>query len=266
MDRSILNKYKNQEERLILSKIIDKIDFCEKRNQIQVTNFFDLSKQELISKFLQYQKINNAFFYGGYEQAERKALIIYPEKYEELIKENKISLEDWIKVIKITLPNDNIGEYKHQNYLGGLIKLGLNREKIGDIVVDEKGADIIINNDIENFLLNNLNSLTRFQKAKVESIKIYEIRQVEIKTEIIKITVSSMRLDNIIAELVGCSRNKASQILMSERVFVNYENVTKPTKEIKENDKITIRGKGRFKINKIIGNTKKDRIILEVEK
>ena len=38
------------------------------------------------------------------------------------------------------------------------------------------------------------------------------------------------------------------------------------TKEIKENDKITIRGKGRFEIKNIIGNTRKGRIVVEVEK
>ena len=91
MDRSLLNKY-NQEEKLILSKIIDKITFCDKRNQIQITDFFDLAKQELIRKFLNYQKISNFIFYGVNEEAERKVLVIYPEKIENLIIENKIDL------------------------------------------------------------------------------------------------------------------------------------------------------------------------------
>ena len=266
MDRSVLNKYKNQEERLIISKIIDKLDFCEKKNRIQVTDFYDLSKQNLILKFIQYNKVKNVFFYGGYEEAERKALIVYPEKYENLIKENKIDFEEWIKAIKITLPNENKGQYVHQNYLGALIKLGLKREKIGDILVDENGADIIISIDVEKFLLNSLNSLTRFQKASIESIKVEEIRKQQIQKETMKIVVSSMRLDNIVAELAKCSRNKANEILSSERVFVNYENVTKATKEIKENDKITIRGKGRFVIKTVVGNTKKGKIMIEIEK
>lgn len=266
MDRSVLNKYKNQEGRLIISKIIDKLDFCEKKNRIQVTDFYDLSKQNLILKFIQYNKVKNVFFYGGYEEAERKALIVYPEKYENLIRENKIDFEEWIKAIKITLPNENKGQYVHQNYLGALIKLGLKREKIGDILVDENGADIIISIDVEKFLLNSLNSLTRFQKASIESIKVEEIRKQQIQKETMKIVVSSMRLDNIVAELAKCSRNKANEILSSERVFVNYENVTKATKEIKENDKITIRGKGRFVIKTVVGNTKKGKIMIEIEK
>ena len=80
------------------------------------------------------------------------------------------------------------------------------------------------------------------------------------------ITVSSMRIDNIVGELAKCSRNKANELLEQERVLVNYEVITKPTKQIKENDKITIRGKGRFEVKQILGNTRKGRIMVEIEK
>ena len=138
--------------------------------------------------------------------------------------------------------------------------------KVGDIIVNQDGADIIISNEIEKFLLTNLKELTRFSKSNIEKISITEIRKKEDIKEQFKITVSSMRMDNIIAELAHCSRSKAEQIIEEERVFVNYENITKQTKEIKENDKITIRGKGRFEIKKVIGNTRSGRYIIEVEK
>lgn len=266
MDRSILNKYKKEEEKLILSKILDKISFCETRNQIQVTDFLDLAQKELILKFLKYQKIENYIFFGGNEKAERVTVIFYPSKLENLIKENKINFDEWIKVVRVTLPSENIGKYKHQNYLGALMKLGIKREKIGDILVDEKGADIIIKVDILKFILTNLCELTRFQKSTIEEIKLNELRKIEEKKEKFTITVSSNRLDNIVAELAKCSRNKANELILQERVLVNYQTITKQTKEIKENDRITIRGKGRFEIKEKIGNTKKGRIVIEVEK
>ena len=147
MDRSILNKYKNQDEKLILSKVLDKISFCETRNQIQVTDFLDLAQQQLIIKFLKLQKQENYILFGGYEEAERKVIVFYPEKLETLIREEKIDFNEWIKVIKITLPNENKGKYEHRNYLGALMKLGIKREKVGDILVDDDGADIIIHKD-----------------------------------------------------------------------------------------------------------------------
>ena len=264
MDRGVLSKYKKEDEKLVLSKIMDKINFCETRNKIQVTDFFDLGQKQLVYNFLNSQKFKNYMFYGGFEEAERVIAVFYPEKLEELIQ--NIDFNEYIKAIRITLPNENKGKYIHQNYLGALMKLGLNREKIGDILVDENGADVIIKEDILKFLVINLPELTRFQKSKIEEIRLEELRKAIIKKEKIMITVSSMRVDNIVAELAKCSRNKANELLEQERVFVNYEVIIKATKQIKEDDKITIRGKGRFKINKKVGTTKKDRIILEVEK
>ena len=265
MNRELLNKY-NQEERLILSKIIDKINFCVKRNSIETTDFYDLGKQVLIEKFLNLQKVDNFLFYGAYDNSERKVLVFYPEKFENLVKENKIDFNEYISVIRIGLPNDLKEKYNHQIYLGGLIKLGIKREKIGDIIVDSNGADIIVQKDIEKFLLSNLQELTRFNKSKIEKININEIRKKKKVKEEIQITVSSMRLDNIVAELAHCSRNKAEQIIEEERVFVNYENILKKTKEIKENDKITIRGKGRFEIKEVIGTTRSGRYIVSIIK
>ena len=115
--------------------------------------------------------------------------IFYPEKMKSLIMDNKINFNEWIKIIKITLPNENKGKYEHKNYLGALIKLGIKREKIGDIVVDENGADIIVLKDIFEFLLLNLKDLTRFQKSEIEEIDFDNLRKSNIEKQIIKITV-----------------------------------------------------------------------------
>ena len=75
-----------------------------------------------------------------------------------------------------------------------------------------------------------------------------------------------MRLDCIVSEGIRCSRAKASEIIKQERVFVNHKLETKNSKLLKEQDMITIRGKGRFKIKTILSRTKKDKIVLEIEK
>ena len=140
------------------------------------------------------------------------------------------------------------------------------REKIGDILVFENGADILILDEISKFILSNISSLTRFGKAKIEKINISDIREKQLKKEELKLIVSSMRLDCVVSELLKTSRGKAEEIIKEQRVFVNFENIDKLTKQIKENDLITIRGKGRFEISKIDGTTRNDRIKLIVNK
>ena len=84
--------------------------------------------------------------------------------------------------------------------------------------------------------------------------------------QIFKIIVQSMRLDSIIAELANTSRNKAQELIQQERVFVNFKEELRASLKIEENSYITIRGKGRFKINKILNTTKSGRIVIEIEK
>ena len=86
MDRNIINKYKNEKDRLLISKLIDKIRFCETKNKIQTTDFLDEMEQKLLESFLKSQKISNYFYTGGFEEAERKILIIYPKKMEDIAK------------------------------------------------------------------------------------------------------------------------------------------------------------------------------------
>ena len=76
----------------------------------------------------------------------------------------------------------------------------------------------------------------------------------------------SLRLDNIVSDLAKTSRNKAVQIINQERVFVNGQNETKVSKNLKLNDIITIRGKGRYVIKEYVGTTRSGRTILRIEK
>ena len=171
-----------------------------------------------------------------------------------------------ISILRIQLPEEEQGKLVHRNYLGGIVKLGLKREKVGDILVSNDGADIIAKKEFIDILKKELPSLTRFENSTFEEKALNELRKKEVKIEEIKIIVPSLRLDNIVSDLAKTSRNKASQILASERVFVNGQNETKPSKQIQQNDIITIRGKGRFVIKDFVGTTRSGRTVVLVEK
>ena len=264
MNREVLNDYKEKDDKILLAQILDKLEITENRNKIQYTDFLDMAQYEVSEKFIKKVKINNYISYGGFEQAERKMIIIYPEKFNtDVVKKN---LTDIIQIIRVELPDDLKGKYTHRDYLGAVTKLGVKREKVGDIIVDREGADIIVQKEISKFLLENLGGLTRFSKSKITLENIENLRKVEIRKEEIDIIVSSNRLDNVIAELARCSRNKALDIINTERVFINFQNETKKTKQIKVGDVVTIRGKGKFYIKDQIGQTRSGRTILKIEK
>lgn len=262
---TILDRYSNEEDRLLAAKILDKIKLAKTRNQIVNTDFLDMYQKKISQEILNIEKEKNYTYYYACEETEKAMLIIYPEKYDEIFENGRFDYSSIVKLIRVTLPNELKGTYAHKDYLSGIMKLGIKREKIGDILVFEDGADIVVSEEICKYILNNLGQLTRFGKAKIEELKISEIRKPEIKKEEVRITVPSLRLDCIVSELAHCSRTVASEIISSQRVFVNYENETRNSKVIEESDVLVIRGKGKFAIKKIEGETRKGKIVVIVE-
>ena len=75
-----------------------------------------------------------------------------------------------------------------------------------------------------------------------------------------------MRLDAIVGEIAKLSRSASIKYIEEEKVVINFKEEIRPTKQILEGDIITIRGKGRFLISKILGKTRSQRLSIEVKK
>lgn len=264
MDKvKLYEKYRKEEDRLLISKLLDKITLADKTNKIQYTDFLSPIELQILKDVIHMSGITNYDIFGGVPNAQRNIIIIYPQKLEQLFETNSFDYNSICACLRIT---NNQEQYDHKVYLGGLIKLGIKREKIGDIITFDNGADIVISKEIAKFLCTNLSELTRFQKSEVKLIDFSEITVKEQEYKDLKFIVPSLRLDNIISELAKTSRVKAVEILKQERVFVNYKNETKLTKSIQEGDIITIRGIGKFIIDNVDELTRNGRVIVLTKK
>lgn len=251
------------EDKLIIAKLMDKLKITKTRNKITNTEFLTIYQKNTIKKELNRIKFKNYILFGGYEGAEAESLIIYPEKLDIEVVQN--NLENIIKAIRIVLPKELIGKYTHREYLGMCMKTGLNRNRIGDIIVHEEKAYIIVLEENAKYIAEFLKDLNVFNKAEVDVINYSEIELKEAEFKEIKITLSSMRLDNVVSEIAKTSREKASKMLLAEKVFVNSKLETKQTKIVKEKDILAIRGSGKFIIDEIIGNNKKGKTIVNIK-
>lgn len=252
------------EEKLLIAKVLDKITISKTRNKIQNTEFLTSYQKELIKKELSKQKIKNYIFFGGYEEAEGEVLIIYPEKLGiELTKKN---LKNSIKAIKIELPKELKGKYNHRDYLGSCMRAGLNRDRIGDIIVYEDKAYIIVLNENAQYIVDFLKELTSFSKSNITIIDTEEIEVKPQEFEEIKITVPSLRLDSIISETIKVSRRKAEELITEEKVYVNAKIENKLSKTLKQGDILAIRGNGKYILSELLGRNKKDKQIVIIKK
>ena len=70
--QEILNKYDSEDERLLISKMLDKIELTQKRNTVENTDFLDMHQRGILEKVLKWMAYKNYVFYGGYENSERQ--------------------------------------------------------------------------------------------------------------------------------------------------------------------------------------------------
>lgn len=254
----------NIEEKLILAKLQDKIKHCKNRNKIENTEFLNLHQKKLIENKLNELKIKNYIFNGGFEEAENKALILYPDKLNEEIVLN--SINEIINVIKITLPNELIGKYEHRDYLSSVMRLGLGRERIGDIIVYDNEAYIIVLKENAEYIKNSLKEFTRFKKSQIEIIDIEEIKSKSPELKPIEIHVASNRLDSIVAEIARTSRSKAEELIKNERVSINCKYEYKSSKQVNIGDIIIVRGSGKYILDDIKENVRTKRLTITLKK
>lgn len=157
-------------------------------------------------------------------------------------------------------------ELKHKDYLGGIMSLGVTREKFGDLFVKKNQGYVVTFPAMANYLKN---ELTQVGASDISlSIEDYhEIKQELTPTYIIsEVIVSSLRLDVLVAEMARCSRKNAVDLIKRGQVLVNYGEVKEKAKEVKEGDTLTIRGKGKYKVGITLGTTKKDNLKISLMK
>ena len=87
----ILNRYYKEEDRLLVAKILDKIEFAKKKNQIVCTDFLNMYQKKISQDILNVEKYKYYIYYTPYEESSRCVLIIYPEKYSEIFENDRFN-------------------------------------------------------------------------------------------------------------------------------------------------------------------------------
>ena len=88
----------------------------------------------------------------------------------------------------------------------------------------------------------------------------------EPRFEELKGTVSSIRLDSVLALAYPLSRSKITAQIEAGKVFVNGKLITSNGYRLKDNDIISVRKMGRIAYDGILSETKKGRYLISVRK
>ncbi|SHJ57350.1 YlmH family RNA-binding protein [Tepidibacter formicigenes] len=248
----LTNHIKDLELKNTMYKVIDKAIGVIKNHDYRCTDFLNPYEIKNAVSVLNYIDDVKYFIYGGYEEAERKVVYIYPYYVFEQ------DLDIPIKVLEIT-GNFKFKEISHRDYLGAILGLGIKREKIGDILIHKDFWQVIVKKDICDFLLLNLNKVGN-NSVKIKEINFLDIKYSEPEYKEVSFTVSSQRLDCIISGIYNLSRQESTKLISSQKVCIDFEPISSASKVVKEESLISVKGRGRAIISEIGNYTKKGRV------
>ena len=244
------------EERLLFGRVWDKYEQCRSRCVPTHTEFLSPQEQAAARRLLQAigaEESEYAFF-GGYEGAERRQLHFLPDWAFG-------PEEDAVAALRCRFYE--AGTLNHRDFLGSLMGLGLTREKIGDILVGENSADVLVSRTAEPFLLEQWESAGRAH-LQVAPLALADVTAPAQAQREVRDTVSSLRLDSVLSSGFSISRGKAADYIAAGKCELNYAPCMKGDKQAAEGDVITIRGLGKIRLETIGGSTKKGRIAIEI--
>ena len=215
-----------------------------------MTSFVDPRGQYILEVIVGSFEDMKVSYFGG-QSAERKRAIIAPSYFEP-------TEDDFEEVlIQINYPEKFVS-IQHQHVLGTLMSLGIEREQVGDILVGDT-IQFVLTKQLESYIMMELTKI-KGATVKLDSIPFKDMIQSKENWNIHHSTVSALRLDVVLKEMIRKSRSIAKQLIEKKRVKVNHTLIDSPDFQLQNNDLLSIQGFGRARIVDIGGKTKKEKV------
>jgi len=239
------------EEKEFVDQVLNWKEAVENSYAPKLTDFLDPREQRITNQLIGSNHDVKLSLFGGIKSAERKRAIIFPDYYECEEKDFQISL------FEIEYPKKFLN-IEHPQVLGSLMSLGLKRGKFGDILLHEGRVQIFVSQEIEEYILLQLESIGKVAVSLQKLSLTDAIHSGEVWVEKC-VTASSLRLDSVISVIYNLSRQKSQVLIQQGIVKINWMTVENPAFVCCEGDLISVRGYGRSKVIELVGKTKKDK-------
>lgn len=251
MDVNVYQHFRKDEHPFI-DRAGEWIEQVESQYAPYLTSFLDPRQEYILQTLLgQSNESLKVMFFGGYEAAERKKALIYPDYYEPNVDEFELT------IFEIKYPQ-KFGTLSHGKVLGTMLSTGLKREFFGDIISDGQRWQVIVSSDVQAFIVGQVEKIGKVSVRLIEQ-PYYEIITPKDDWNIEVTTITSFRLDNLVSSVYNISRQRSKQLIEAGRVKVNWSENQHVDYQISLLDIVSVRGFGRFQIRVIEGKTKKER-------
>ncbi|MBQ9029911.1 MAG: hypothetical protein IJ106_00475 [Parasporobacterium sp.] len=149
-------------------------------------------------------------------------------------------------------------ELNHRDYLGALMNLGIRRELLGDILVQDKKAYLFCLDHIADYIKGSLTQVRHTRVRVTRPDKIPE--EAAVKLEPQPVIVSSERADAVISKFCNLSRSQSQNLFREGKILINGQECGDGSHLLKKEDRVSVRGFGKFLYSGAVGTTGKGRI------
>jgi len=209
----------------------------------EVSDFYGIANDEIFKGYT---------VFGGFDNAER-VMIRFGNAdefgYEVDFPINILKVEPLIKKFSDDL--------NHRDFLGAIMNLGIARETIGDIILKNNTAYVMVSEKMTAYIIENLS------RIRHTSVRVIQDNEADIDgtLELVekRIIASSCRIDGVLSKLLNVSRTESIEIFREKRVFVNSRLCENNSYQLKNGDVVSVRGYGKFIFDEVGGITRSGR-------
>lgn len=218
-----------------------------------ITPFLTPREQEILIQMVKKEPAIMFRAEGGVQAAERCRI--------QLGLAEMIEFQSPIPISFLRITSRSGKRLKHRQVLGSVLGLGIHRNQIGDLYPHDHGCDMIVADEMRQFIQLYLERVGR-EKVDVDEIRREQLIRVEPSIQLKRGTLSSLRLDTVVSEGFGLPRKKAANMIRAEKCRVNWKIMDNPSVGVEEGSLLSLSGYGRIRLQKVEKRTKKGKFLV----
>ncbi len=257
MSHENIYQHFHPDEKQFIDRVLDWMERVETNYSVVTTYFLNPREVEILESLANKRQLQ-IFSTQDIAQTELTKIIIAPEFYQLDIADFDLAL------LEISYAK-KFHQLKHSQILGSFLgQTGIRRSELGDIILSEGRVQVFVSKHLLEIFQNNIKKIGS-AAVQFSEITFAELIKTETASAVKVVLASSLRIDKIIASTFEISRNLAVNMLQSRKVKLNYLEIEKKDYSVEPGDLISVRGLGRIKILRILGETKKGKQKIECE-
>lgn len=246
------------EEKTFVEQVVDWMDRVQVQNRIVLTDFLNPREVFIVKSLIGKNKEIVFGFSGGYEESESQRGLLIPESF--YMEADTFDLQ-WIE---IDYP-DKFSSLKHGQILGSLLGSGIKRDRIGDIITDGERWQFVTEENMADYLIQNVKQIGR-TSVKLKKIEDKDVLKPQEAWQEVNTSVSSLRADVVLSSGFNLARQKVKEAIESGKVKLNFAQIDHADHLLSNGDILSLRGKGRLRLDVIQQETKKGKIRVQLSR